>query len=120
MAYSTDELSEELERARRKMPAPAYENHPFTHAVNGYDELEAACTAYKGELELTANELGAESPAHIRDEIRALRAANARLRAACEATERYLRLEIPYAPTEAGDTRFGEVVRQLRAALADE
>jgi hypothetical protein len=56
----------------------------------------------------------------LSEEVAALATASARQRAACEDAERYLRLQIPYAPTETGDTRFAEVVRQLRAALADE
>lgn len=48
-------------------------------------DLEAACTAYKGELELTADELGVESPAQIRDAIRQLRTERDAARAACQA-----------------------------------
>jgi hypothetical protein len=47
----------------------------------------------------------------------AKQAVRAALLEACKAAMRYLRVEIPYSPTAAGDERFTLVVQQLRAAI---
>jgi plasmid stabilization system protein ParE len=77
-AMTTDEIVVELGWAQVRtrnglMTRAEYEQHPFTRAVNEHADLEVACTAYRGELELIAEALGAESPAQIRDCIQALR-----------------------------------------------
>jgi hypothetical protein len=65
-------------------------------------DLEAACAAYKGELELTADELGVESPTQIREAIRQLRAERNAARVALDRLLKTLPIEWHTNPRNTG------------------